>query len=138
MSMGSTISRGCRLLPVAALLASLLALAPALAQRAVPQTPKPPFGGGTGGGAGHVPTMPDFRPAPMAPAAPTVTVPAAPAAPVPAPSPIIRFRCEVAPGASTCQEQPTPDGGGEETCDCARDFCYQGGTGARVCEKAAN
>jgi hypothetical protein len=56
-----------------------------------------------------------------------------------APAPLIRFRCEVPSGESTCKEPPPSDGGGsDETCNCARDFCYQDGTGTRVCEKAAN
>ena len=82
--------------------------------------------------------MPDFTPAPTA-VAPTPVAPAAPApaAATPAPVPLIRFRCEVAPGDSTCREQAPPDAGGsDESCDCARDFCYSDPAGARFCEKS--
>ena len=141
-----TIVRGRWALPVAALFVGLwgIALSPVAAQKTAPtapspMAPKPQLPTGTGGGAGLAPPMPDFSPAPAivapspaAPAAPTTVVPAAPA-------PLIRFRCEVPPGESTCKEQPPGDAGGNDvTCDCARDFCYQDSAGARVCEKAAN
>ena len=141
-----SIARGRWALPVAALFVGAwgIGVAPVAAQKVVPtapppMSPKPLPRTGTGGGAGLAPSMPDFTPAPavvaptpVAPAAPTTVVPAAPA-------PLIRFRCTVAPRESTCKEQPPTDAGGnDDTCDCARDFCYQDGTGARVCEKAAN
>jgi hypothetical protein len=131
--------RGLRHLAGVALcvLAAASSIPPALAQRVVPEVP---IGGGTGGGAGLRPVVPELRsapaiaPPPMAPAAPSAAPSAvAPAAPVP----IIRFRCEVPHGANTCKEQPTSDGGGgsDDECDCARDLCYNDGTGARICEK---
>jgi hypothetical protein len=62
-------------------------------------------------------------------------MPAAPAARGrPEPVPIIRFRCEVAPEAATCSEQPAS--AEPETCDCAKDFCYKDAAGARICEKS--
>jgi hypothetical protein len=149
-------ARGRWLLPVAALSLVLLAGAAAFAQRVVPEAPPtspaplPPTGGGTGGGAGLIPTLPGLgaspsvapppAPAPVAPqvapaapqAAPPVAVPGTPPG---VPAPIIRFRCEVAPGQSTCKEQPPSDGGGGDECDCARDLCYSDGAGARICEK---
>jgi hypothetical protein len=139
-----SIARGRWALPVAALFVGVwggVGVAPVAAQKVAPtapppMSPKPQPPTGTGGGAGLAPSIPDFTPAPAivapSPAAPTTVVPAAPA-------PIIRFRCAVAPAESTCKEQPPGDAGGsDETCDCARDFCYQDGAGARICEKAAN
>jgi hypothetical protein len=129
-----TNARDRRLLAAVALFLLTAGTSSSLAQK----TPKLPSGtgggaGGVGGGAGNVDTVPDFRPVPMAPAAPST---AAPQPVAPAPAPIIRFRCQVAPGASTCKEQPAPDGGGEsDTCDCARDLCYNDDAGARICEK---
>ncbi len=135
MTVVSQSKRGRRLLPAAAFFVLVLGQSSALAQRVEPPRPLSGTGGaaGVGGGAGHAPTMPDFRPVPVAPVAPTVA-PSAPVTPA-APVPIIRFRCQVAPGADTCKEQPPPDGGGDETCDCARDFCYADPAGARICEK---
>jgi hypothetical protein len=128
---------------VAAVFVAVLAVAPApvLAQKLVPtapvfvppRAPVPQLPTGTGGAL--APAMPDFTPSP----APTPTAPAAPApaAATPAPVPLIRFRCEVAPGDSTCREQAPPDAGGsDESCDCARDFCYSDPAGARFCEKS--
>jgi hypothetical protein len=126
-----TNARDRRLLAAVALFLLAAGPSPSLAQT----TPKLPSGtgggaGGVGGGAGN---MPDFSPVPMAPAAPSTTAPQPVA---PAPAPIIRFRCQVPAGASTCKEQPAPDGGGDsDTCDCARDLCYNDGAGARICEK---
>lgn len=146
----SNIRRGRWRLPVAALFFLAIA-APAGAQRVAPEVPKVPGGTGTGGsagvggGAGLSPLPPGLPSAPMAvPAAPQITpVPAAPiptappAAGSPAPAPIIRFRCEVEPGASSCRETPPPDGGGDgDSCDCSRDFCYKDAAGARICEKS--
>jgi hypothetical protein len=141
-----TIARGRWALPVAALFVGVwgIGVAPAAAQKVVPtvpppMSPKPQPPTGTGGGAGLAPSMPDFSPAPAI-VAPSPSAPAAPTTVVPvAPAPLIRFRCEVPSGESTCKEPPPSDGGGsDETCNCARDFCYQDGTGTRVCEKAAN
>ncbi len=100
----------------------------------VPQLPT----GAGGSPGGLAPAVPDFHPAPtigtpvpVAPAAP------APAAATPEPTPLIRFRCEVAPGDSTCRDQAPPDAGGsDESCDCARDFCYADAAGGRICEKS--
>ena len=118
----------------------------ALAQRIgveppVPISPVPHFGG-IGGGAGALPTMPQIAPAPLnapqiapAPAiAPPVAVPQ-PVAPV-APARVVRFRCQIAPETDSCKEPPAPDGGGsDEDCDCSHDYCYDDGSGGRVCEK---
>ena len=143
--------RGLRHLAGVALgvLAATSDIAPALAQRVVPEVRTGGggtgggAGGGTGGGAGLRPVMPELRsapampPPPMAPqvapeAAPPVVAPAAPA-------PIIRFRCEVPSGENICKEPPPADGGSsDETCDCARDFCYPDSAGVRVCEKSAD
>jgi hypothetical protein len=137
MTIGSTILRGCRLLPAAAFV-SLVALAPAYAQRAVPETvPKMPSGtgggaGGIGGGAGVMPPLPEFRSRGIAPA-PQVA-PAVPAAPA-APAAVVRFRCQLDAGAEICKGPPAPDGGGEEECNCARDYCRDDPAGYRVCEK---
>jgi len=101
-----------------------------------PMAPAPQLPTGTGGAL--APTMPDFTPAPT-PVAPTPVAPAAPAptAATPAPAPLIRFRCEVAPGDSACREQAPPDAGGsDESCDCTRDFCYSDPAGTRFCEKS--
>jgi len=72
---------------------------------------------------------------PVVPAAPQAApgVPAPPRMPVP----IIRFRCAVEAGGSSCRE-PAEAGGGEagELCDCARDFCYRDPAGVRICEKS--
>ena len=133
-----TIVRGRRALPVAALFVCVwgIGVTPVAAQKVVPTapsptSPKPQLPTGTGGGAGLAPPMPDFSPAPAI-VAPSPAAPAAPA-------PLIRFRCEVPPGESTCKEQPPGDAGGnDDTCDCARDICYQDSAGTRVCEKAAN
>ena len=144
-----SIARGRWVIPVAAVFVALLTVAPAhvLAQKLVPTAPVfvPPMAPvrqlptGTGGGPGGLaPAMPDFTPAPT-PVAPTPVAPAAPApaAATPAPVPLIRFRCEVAPGDSTCREQAPPDAGGsDESCDCTRDFCYSDAAGARFCEKS--
>lgn len=129
-----TNARDRRLLAAVALFLLTAGTSSSLAQT----TPKLPSGtgggaGGVGGGAGN---MPDFSPVPMAPAAPAAPSTAAPQPVAPAPAPIIRFRCQVPAGASTCKEQPAPDGGGDsDTCDCARDLCYNDGAGARICEK---
>ncbi len=129
-----TNARDRRLLAAVALFLLTAGMSSSLAQT----TPKLPSGtgggaGGVGGGAGN---MPDFSPVPMAPAAPAAPSTAAPQPVAPAPAPIIRFRCQVPAGASTCKEQPAPDGGGDSvTCDCARDLCYNDGAGARICEK---
>ena len=107
----------------------------------VPISPVPHFGG-IGGGAGALPTMPQIAPAPLnapqiapAPAiAPPVAVPQ-PVAPV-APARVVRFRCQIAPEMDSCKEPPAPDGGGsDEDCDCSHDYCYDDGSGGRVCEK---
>jgi len=142
MTVAPMTARGRRLWPVAAFVVLLLAL-PALAQRVVPEGPKVPGGAGTGGaagvggGAGLAPPMPELRSAPMAvPAAPQVT-PIAPAAPAPvAPAaPIVKFRCQLDPGAESCKEPPAGDGGGDEECNCALDYCYDDPAGYRVCQK---
>ncbi|MFN3625817.1 MAG: hypothetical protein ACK4TP_17370 [Hyphomicrobium sp.] len=140
MAIASIYARGRRHWPVAALFILAIA-APAAAQRVAPEVPKVPGGIGTGGGAGVgggaglAPPMPTLRSSPMAvPAAPQVT-PAAPAAPA-APAPIIRFRCEVPQGESTCKEPAPADGGGDDSCDCAKDFCYKDAAGTRICEKS--
>jgi hypothetical protein len=141
MIIASKMLRGRRLCSAAALVILSLSLTPAAAQRVAPEVP-PPGGAGTGGaagvggGAGLQPAMPmpEMRSAPMAvPAAPSV-IPATPVAPA-APAPIIRFRCEVPQGQSTCKEPPPADGGGDDSCDCARDFCYKDAAGVRICEK---
>jgi hypothetical protein len=133
---------------VAAVFFALLTIAPThlAAQKLVPtapvlvppKVPMPQLPAGTGGGASLAPAMPDFTPAPALVAPPPVAPAApAPAAATPAPAPLIRFRCEVAPGDSSCREQAPPDAGGsDETCDCARDFCYTDPAGARFCEKS--
>ncbi len=134
-------TRGPWVVPVAAVFFALTAMAsdPVAAQRAVPTAPyvppivaQPPpipqLPTGTGGLQ-----APDFTPAPIAP---TPVAPTAPAPGAAMPVPLIRFRCEVAPGDSTCREQGPPDGGGDETCDCTRDFCYADPAGARFCEKS--
>ena len=129
-------------LPATALFIGLLVLAPepATAQKAVPTevVPVRPI-------SPQLPTgplnldVPKLTPLPL-PVAPNV-VPVTPQAVAPAPAaavpaPIIRLRCEVAPGDSSCREAPAPDGGGgDETCDCARDLCYNDGAGRRICEK---
>lgn len=136
-----SIARGRWVIPVAAVFVAVLTLVPAQvgAQRAVPtapvlvrpMAPVPQLPTGTGGAL--APAMPDFTPAPAV-VAPT---PVAPAAATPAPAPFIRFRCEVAPGDSTCREQAPPDAGGsDESCDCTRDFCYSDPAGTRFCEKS--
>jgi hypothetical protein len=147
-----SIARGRWVIPVAAVFVAVLTVAPAqlAAQRAVPtapvlvrpMAPVPQLPTGTGGAL--APAMPDFTPAPVpvapmpvAPAAPALAAPPAPAAATPAPAPLIRFRCEVLPGDSTCREQAPPDAGGDdESCDCARDFCYSDPAGSRFCEKS--
>jgi hypothetical protein len=65
-------------------------------------------------------------------AAPQAAPPAAaPAAPV-----VVRFRCQVDPGAEACKAPLAPDGGGgDEECNCASDHCYFNPDGVRVCEK---
>ena len=144
-----SIAGGRWVLPAAAVFVALWTIAPAhvLAQKMVPTTPvpvppmvpMPQLPPGVGGGPGGLePAVPDFHPAPaivapvpVAPAAPT------PATATPAPVPLIRFRCEVAPGGSTCRERAPPDAGGsDDSCDCARDFCYSDAAGARICEKS--
>jgi hypothetical protein len=124
------------LLAAVALFLLAAGTSPSLAQT----TPKPPSGtgggAGVGGGAGNIDTVPDFSPVPMTPAAPAAPSTVAPQPVAPAPAPIIRFRCQVPAGASTCKEQPAPDGGGDsDVCDCARDLCYNDGAGTRICEK---
>jgi hypothetical protein len=116
-----------------------------LAQKMVPTTPVlvPPMApvpqlptGAGGSPSGLAPAVPDFHPAPAI-VAPTPVAPAAPAAATPEPARLIRFRCEVAPGDSACRDQAPPDAGGsDESCDCARDFCYADAAGARICEKS--
>lgn len=142
-----SIARGRWSLPVAALFVALLAVGPTRvsAQRVAPELPRVntvpvpqlPSGNSAIGGTGLSPSIPELPSAPSIEPLPAPLAPAA-AAPVAAPgSParIIRFRCEVAPGDSTCKEQPPPDGGGDDDCDCARDLCYNDGAGARICEK---
>jgi len=133
---------GRRLLPAALGLALLAALAlGAEAQRVVTEPPRvgappftPPGGGGIGGGAGLIPKLPS-------PALPSVTAPPlavpAPAVPAPAaPARVVRFRCDLAPEAQSCKEPGSSDGGGgDEECNCARDYCHTGPAGNRVCEK---
>lgn len=146
MTNASSILRGRRFRSVAAFVILAAVMTPALAQRVVPEVPKAPAGGGAGvgGGAGLIPEMPELHSAPMAaPAAPQVTpipvtpVPVTPRAAAPAtPAPIIRFRCEVPQGASTCKEPAPADGGGDDSCDCSRDFCYKDAAGTRICEKS--
>lgn len=140
---GRSHTRGHRLLPVAALFVMVTAgLAPHVAAQVV----RPP-GGGIGGGAGLKPMPP-----PLPPMAPTLTPPALPTPvlptpvvppPVAAPQPatpaapaVVRFRCQLDPGAEACKEPPAADGGGgDEECNCARDYCYDDPTGFRVCQK---
>jgi hypothetical protein len=144
-----SVARGRWVLPVAAVFVALCAIVPAhvVAQKMVPTTPVlvppmapvPQLPTGAGGSPGSLaPTAPDFHPAPAI-IAPAPVVPAAPepSAAKPEPAPIIRFRCEVAPGDSTCHDQAPPDAGGsDDSCDCARDFCYPDAAGARICEKS--
>jgi hypothetical protein len=144
-----TIARGRWALPVAALFVCVwaVAAAPVWAQKVVPTTPLiatpvptiplPP----RDGGPRLVPAQPDFVPAPALVSPLPAVVPAAPgtAAPTGAPAPLIRFRCAVSPGESACREPPPSDAGDSDAeCNCVRDFCYQDGTGTRVCEKAAD
>jgi hypothetical protein len=129
--------RGRRLIPAAAFCMAVLGcMATAgLAQRLPQDT-----GAGTGGGAGRAPVVPPgigggmpAAPA-MKPAAPELKI--VPVVPAPAvPAPIIRFRCEVPAGQSTCKDPAPAEGAADETCDCARDLCYKDPSGARVCEK---
>jgi hypothetical protein len=141
-----SIARGRWVIPVAAVFVAVLTIASVqvAAQRAVPTAPVlvPPLAPvphlPTGAGGALAPTMPDFTPAPAvvlpSPVAPAVP---APAAVPPAPVPLIRFRCQVTPGDSTCREQAPPDAGGsDESCDCAKDFCYSDPAGPRFCEKS--
>ena len=142
-------ARGRWVIPVAAVFVALFTVvtpAHVLAQKLVPtapvfvppMAPVPQLPTGAGGGPGGLePAMPDFTPSPAI-VAPTPVAPAAPApaAATPAPVPLIRFRCEVAPGDNTCREQAPPDGGSDESCDCTRDFCYSDAAGARFCEKS--
>jgi hypothetical protein len=141
-----SIVRGRWVVPVAVVVVALLTIAPAqvAAQKLVPTAPVfvPPIAPvpqlPTGTGGALAPAMPDFTPSPAV-VAPSPVGPAAPApaAATPAPVPLIRFRCEVAPGDSTCREQAPPDAGGsDENCDCARDFCYSDPAGPRFCEKS--
>ena len=140
--------RGLRLLSGVALCFALVGAAAtaAFAQRIGVEPPvrtsPVPHLGGIGGGAAVLPTMPQIAPAPMiapqiAPA-PAIAPPLAapqPVAPV-APARVVRFRCQIAPETDSCREPPPPDGGGsDEECDCTRDYCYDDGTGVRVCEK---
>lgn len=147
MSIASMIARGRWLWLVAAFVILTAALAPAWAQRVVPEVPKLPLGGtggaaGVGGGAGLTPAMPELRSAPMAvPAAPQVSpaapaVPAAPSVEAPRPAaPVVKFRCQLDPGADACREPSASDGGGDGDCNCARDYCYDDPAGYRVCQK---
>jgi hypothetical protein len=146
----SKMLRGRRLCSAAALVILSLSLTPASAQRVVPEVPTPGAAGmggaaGVGGGAGLKPAMPmpEMRSAPMAvPAAPSVT-PAAPVAPaesVPEPvkpaAPVVKFRCQLDPGAEICREPGAADGGGDDgECSCSRDYCYDDPAGYRVCQK---
>ena len=144
-----TIARGRWALPVAALFVCVwaVAAAPVWAQKVVPTTPLiatpvptiplPPRDGGAPSGAGAA----GFRPGASIgfPIARRCARGACNRCPVAAPAPLIRFRCAVSPGESTCREPPPSDAGDSDAeCDCARDFCYQDGTGTRVCEKAAD
>ena len=137
-----TVARGRWHLPATALFVGLLVLTPepATAQKAVPTevVPVRPISPPLPTGPLNL-DVPRLTPLPV-PIAPNV-VPATPQAVAPAPAtavpaPIIRLRCEVAPGDTTCREAPAPDGGGDsDTCDCARDLCYNDGAGRRICEK---
>ena len=136
------IVRGRRYLLATALFLGLLALAtqPATAQKIVPTevVPVRPISPPLPTGPLNL-DVPRLTPLPV-PLVPNV-VPVTPQAVAPAPAaavpaPIIRLRCEVAPGDSSCREAPAPDGGGDsDTCDCARDLCYNDGSGRRICEK---
>jgi len=117
----------------------------AIAQHVVTEPPRvgappgmpPAGGGGTGGGAGLLAPMPELKstlpsvaPVPV-PTPPAVAVPAVPA------TPVVRFRCEVAPEHQSCREPGAKDdgGGGDDECSCARDYCHTTAAGMRVCEK---
>jgi hypothetical protein len=144
----SSLVAGRRLLAIAAafgLLAAGLA-AGAVAQRMAPTVPTlppqvvaPPVvplppGGGVGGGAGLIGTLPQGPAAPAVTPQPSAPV-AVPTAPV-APGSVVRLRCEVAPQAESCKEALNVDGGGgDEECRCGRDYCYYTETGTHICEK---
>lgn len=134
MALVPTVRRGRWRMLVAAFLLTAGAAMPVFAQRVVPEVVVPPVSGAQPI-VPVLPTSPELRVLPVAPAAPQLT-PAMPLAPR-TPAPIIRFRCEVEPDASTCREPGLPDGGGDDgTCDCARDFCYRDPAGVRICEKS--
>lgn len=119
----------------------LAVAAPTEAQRVITEPPRvgppqvtvPPGGtSGVGGGAGLIPTLP--VPALPSVKPPPVAVPA-PAAPAAQPR-VVRFRCELAPQEQACKEPGASDGGGgDEECNCARDYCHTTKAGNRVCEK---
>jgi hypothetical protein len=132
-------ARGRRLLPAAVLFVVTACLAQGAAAQRVPG------GSGTGGGAGYKPTppLPTMPAMPqMTPTMPGVAAPppagapqAAPPVAVPA-APVVRPRCQLAPGAAACKAEPAPDGGGgDEECNCARDYCYDDPAGSRICQK---
>ena len=115
--------------------------APSMAQRVAPIEVVPVRPGPPVAPPGSLPLEPPKLTPQTMPITPQVVVPVTPQAVAPAPAvpaPIIRLRCEVAPDETTCREPPPPDGGDSDTCDCARDLCYNDGNGTRVCEKAAN
>ena len=137
-----SIRRGRWLLPVAALFASVAAIAPmaALAQRVAPEVPPVRVpGGGTGGGAGLLPPDADHC-ARLRPSHPLLTLHR------PRPSrPLLQHRPKFASaaswsrGAEACKEPIGADGGGrDDECNCARDYCHDDPAGYRVCEKLVN
>jgi hypothetical protein len=101
---------------------------------APPVVPLPP-GGGVGGGAGLIGTLPQGPAAPAVTPQPTAPV-AVPTAPV-APARVVRFRCEVVYETDSCKEPLGADGGGgdDAECRCGQDYCYYTETGSHICEK---
>jgi len=103
--------------------------------------------GGTGGGPGHLPSPPVGAPSQRAPTlSPTLpelaprpkieTPPTPPAAKQVPAAPVVRFRCDLAPGSYECTKPASEDSSGEEEkCSCARDRCRINRIGNRVCEK---
>jgi len=129
--------RAAALLPIMVLVMLVMPAGPVAAQRVIVEPWRPPVvvlppvslpppttAPGLGGGVlQDLPKAPVLTPQTSAPVAA-------------APARIVRFRCELAPQEQACREPGSADGGGDDECNCTRDYCYTASTGVRVCEKS--